>query len=178
MGTLSYDDANMFAGNRQPENNSSIECNNLSEVIFKVPQDFEWQIASRCQYNWENKTCEDYFDYPISIEGENAIPSCNYVNFNDCWGSGQAVDQYPESITPFGLYGTSGNLQEWVANSNSSTEYLKLIGGSWKSTSDEIKTTSVYYLFNDYNEVGDVSFGLRTVFDAVDFLEIWRNCVD
>ena len=177
MDSLSYDDANIFAEEyRQPENNSSILCNNLNEVIFKVPEDYEWQIASRCQYNWENKTCEDYFDYPISIEGQNAIPSCNYVNFNECGGEVQAVDQYSESITPFGLYGTSGNLMEWVVNNNSSREDFKLIGGSFLSTSDQIKTTSVHYI--SLAEEGDIAFGLRAVFDANEFLYIWRDCVD
>ena len=180
MDSLSYDGANTFAQNRHPANNSNILCDELSQIQFRIPQDYEWQIASRCQYNWENKTCDDdYFDYPISIEGENAIPSCNYVNFKDCWppgeGEAQAVDQYPESITPFGLYGTSGNLQEWVVNNKSSTEYSKLIGGFYLSTSGQIKTTSVYYF--SLAEEGDIAFGLRTVFDANVFLDIWRECV-
>ena len=83
---------------------------------------------------------------------------------------------YPESITPFGLYGTSANLQEWVVNNNSSISANKLIGGYFSSTYDEVTTTSVYYSFS--NSTAHASYGLRTVFDAEEFLEIWRDCVD
>jgi hypothetical protein len=181
-GSLSYDDANTFAQNRHPANNSNILCDELSHIEFKIPQDYQWQIASRCQYNWDNKTCEQYFDYPINVVGDNAIISCNFVNYQggeDCCDCIQGVGQYPESITPFGLYGTSGNLQEWVVNINSSSpneDHFKLIGGHFSSTHDEVKTTSVYYSFSDLT--AHDSYGLRTIFDAEEFLEIWRNCVD
>ncbi len=179
-GSLSYDSANTFAQNRHPANNSNILCNELSQIEFKIPQDYQWQIASRCQYNWENKTCEQYFDYPINVVGDNAIISCNFINYSGCCDVNidcvQSVDQYPESITPFGLYGTSANLQEWVVNNNSSISANKLIGGYFSSTYDEVTTTSVYYSFS--NSTAHASYGLRTVFDAEEFLEIWRDCVD
>jgi len=180
-GSLSYDYANTFAQTRHPSN-SDISCD-LSGIGFRIPEDYEWQIASRCQYNWENKTCDEYFDYPINVVGDNAIISCNFINYSGCCDADidcvQSVDQYPESITPFGLYGTSGNLQEWVVNSNSSSsnkDYFKLIGGHFLSTHDEVKTTSVYYSFSDLT--AHDSYGLRTVFDAEQFLGIWRDCVD
>ncbi|MBC8307925.1 MAG: SUMF1/EgtB/PvdO family nonheme iron enzyme [Pelagibacterales bacterium] len=179
-GSLSYDDANTFTQNRHPENYSNIFCDELSQIEFKIPQDYQWQIASRCQYNWENKTCEQYFDYPINVVGDNAIISCNFINYSGCCDvyidCVQSVDQYPESISPFGLYGTSGNLQEWVVNNNSSISANKLIGGYFSSTYDEVTTTSVYYSFSDTTMHS--SYGLRTLFDAEEFLEIWRDCVD
>ena len=149
----------------------------FDQIQFKIPQDYEWQIASRChQYNWETKLCDEYLDYPISIEGENAIPSCNFINYQGCCDCIQGVDQYPESITPFGLYGTSGNLQEWVVNNNSSRDAYKLMGGYYLSTLDQITTKSVDYF--QYNSLSDDAFGLRTAFYANEFLEIWRDCVD
>ena len=181
--SLSYDGANTFAQNRHPEDNSNISCDELSQIEFRIPQDYEWQIASRChQYDWETKLCDEYLDYPISIEGENAIPSCNFINYKGCCDDiniddcVQSVDQYPESITPFGLYGTSGNLQEWVLNNNSSMNTNKLMGGYFLSTFDEITTKSVFYFQS--NSAEHQSFGFRTVFDADEFLEIWKDCVD
>ena len=178
--SLSYDDANTFAQDRHPANNSDISCD-LSGIGFKIPQDYEWQIASRCQYNWENKICDEYFDYPINVVGDNGNISCNFINYAGCCDVNincvQSVDQYPESITPFGLYGTAGNLQEWVVNNNSSlSDYNKLIGGSFESTNFKVTTKSVYY-YNS-NSTGLASFGLRTVFDAEIFLPIWRDCVE
>ena len=48
--------------------------------------------------------------------------------------------------------------------------------GHFSSTYDEVKTTSVYYSFS--NSTVHASYGLRTVFDAEQFLGIWRDCVD
>lgn len=181
QGLLSYIDADNFVSNSHPDNNSGVTCDNLDQIQFKIPQDYEWQIASRCQYNWDNKTCDEYFDYPINVIGHNAIISCNFINYSGCCDVNidycvQSVDQYPESITPFGLYGTSGNLQEWVVNNNSSISANKLIGGYYSSTHDEVTTKSVHYNYS--NSTIHLSYGLRTVFDAKQFLEIWRDCVD
>ena len=54
QGLLSYIDADIFVSNRYPDNNSGVTCDNLDQIQFKIPQDYEWQIASRCQYNWES----------------------------------------------------------------------------------------------------------------------------
>ena len=175
-GSVSYNNATLFAENRHPENNSNIVCDELNQIQFRIPQDYEWQIASRCKYNWETNLCDEYLDYPISIVGDNAIPSCNVINYQGCCDCIQGVDQYPESITPFGLYGTSGNLREWVVNNNSSMNTNKLIGGSFLSTFDEITTKSVFYFPS--NSAEHHSFGFRTVFDADEFLEIWRVCAE
>mgnify|MGYP000103105682 CR=1 FL=1 len=56
------------------------------------------------------------------------------------------------------------------------SDYKKLIGGSFLSTNNEVTTKSVYYYHS--NSTAHASYGLRTVFDAEQFLEIWRNCVD
>ena len=69
-------------------------------------------------------------------------------------------------------------LQEWVVNNNSSMSANKLIGGSFSSSEDKVTTSSVYYISDDLEDMQDASFGLRTVFDAEIFLQIWRDCVN
>ena len=179
---ISYTLAKSWAVNdREPEVLGSCSDDLLS-VSFRLPKDYEWQIASRCKYDyWSGRVCSEMWDYPYPLKDQPPT-TCTYVNCNQCCSSPppactkKIVDYYLESKGPFGLFGTSGNLQEWVENTimGAPDNSEKLMGGSFGQLPEKVSTRWTAYHDKDFI---NPSFGFRTVFNVSE-LDQWKECIE
>ena len=65
-------------------------------------------------------------------------------------------------------------MQEWVVSTYTGNN--KLMGGSYLSSNDAVTSKSVFYVQEETTV--DPTFGLRTVFNAENFLSDWKTCIE
>ena len=72
-------------------------------------------------------------------------------------GDTTAVDEFPEGVSPYGVWDMSGNVSEWTSSPHESGGYV-LRGGSWYVSVNYVRTSIRYGLEPD---VWHSSFGFR-----------------
>ena len=127
-------------------------------VNKRLPSEIEWEYAAKALRNLEYAT----------YDGKLRPNSANYILSKRL--STVKVNEYLPN--PLGLYNMSGNVWEWCDdnycyyNSNDGKKILKefrvLRGGSWRSKSEELKTSS---RDRNYPQRGYLNVGFRCVKD-------------
>ena len=141
-----------------------------SWVDRRLPTEAEWEKAG----SWDEKKQEKYV-YPW---GENI--SCALANYGDCVGDTTIVGIYPTGASTYGALDMAGNVWEWVSSLYQGYPYSRidgredlsasgirvLRGGSWSSSSSDIRSTSRRGIYSP-TETG-TWFGFRCAMDATE----------
>ena len=112
----------------------------------RLPTEAEWEKAA----SWDAET-KTKFVYPWG----NSEPTPALLNFNIDVGDTTPVGNYPDGISPYGLYDMAGNASEWVSslymsypyNANDGREDLNtadirvLRGGAWYNHPGDVRST-------------------------------------
>lgn len=127
----------------------------------RLPTEAEWEKAA----SWDAET-KTKFVYPWGNSDPTSTSAL--LNFNFVVGDTTPVGNYPDGISPYGLYDMAGNVFEWVSSLNmpypydandgredmSSADGRVLRGGSWSSNDDFVRSANR----NRSNQTNSVSY--------------------
>jgi formylglycine-generating enzyme required for sulfatase activity len=130
---------------------------------YRLPTEREWEWAAGGKHG---SSAEKVRQYPWSAEkGE---PTSKLANYAEMIGATTPVGNYPDGVTPEGLYDMAGNVWEWMENIHEKYASARsLRGGSWYAKPEDLRCSA---RFADYPG-GRLSYvGFRVVRSSHFFL--------
>jgi len=126
--------------------------------LYCLPDETEWEWAAGGK---QGTTGQEVRRYPWS-EAKGG-PNSTLANYNKNIGTTTPVGNYPDGVTPEGLYDMAGNVWEWMGNwYDKENEWLAQRGSSYySSNADALRCSSRSGVDPGY--WGDVDVGFRVI---------------
>ena len=118
---------------------------------YRLPTEIEWEWAAGGK---RGTKAEKVRNYPWNDQkGE---PGSTHANYGKTIGATTPVGNYPDGVTPEGLYDMAGNVWEWIANIHEKYAPSRVCrGGSWVDSPGNLRCSVRVNYFHpaDTNEI-------------------------